>query len=76
MSNYRDLLYDITLHPAMESYLSHLNNPMEIPEENIHPDQNYAREIMQLFTFGLFELNMDGTRKFGCRRKEYPDLQQ
>jgi uncharacterized protein (DUF1800 family) len=61
--NYRDLLYDITLHPAMGSYLSHLNNPKEIPEENIHPDQNFAREIMQLFTIGLFELNMDGTRK-------------
>lgn len=61
--NYRDLLLDVTLHPAMGFYLSHLNNPREIPEENIHPDQNYAREIMQLFTIGLYELNIDGSRR-------------
>ena len=59
--NFRDLLYDVTLHPSMGFYLSHLNNPKEIPEENIHPDQNYAREIMQLFSIGLFQLNIDGT---------------
>jgi uncharacterized protein (DUF1800 family) len=61
--NFEDLLYDVSLHPCMGFYLSHLNNPREIPEENIHPDQNYAREIMQLFSVGLFELNQDGTRK-------------
>ncbi len=60
--NFRDLLEEITLSPAMGFYLSHLNNSKEIPEENIHPDENYAREIMQLFTIGLFELNLDGTR--------------
>lgn len=63
LGNYRDLLLEMTLHPCMGSYLSHLNNPREIPEENIHPDQNFAREIMQLFTIGLFELNDDGSRK-------------
>jgi uncharacterized protein (DUF1800 family) len=47
----------------MGYYLSHLNNPREIPEENIHSDENYAREIMQLFTIGLYELNQDGSRK-------------
>ncbi|MBK9737768.1 MAG: DUF1800 domain-containing protein [Saprospiraceae bacterium] len=61
--NFRDLLLEMTLHPCMGSYLSHLNNPKEIPEENIHPDQNFAREVMQLFTIGLYELNIDGTRK-------------
>ncbi|MBP9194543.1 MAG: DUF1800 domain-containing protein [Saprospiraceae bacterium] len=61
--NYRDLLKDMALHPCMGSYLSHLNNPKEIPEENIHPDQNFAREIMQLFTIGLYELNEDGSRR-------------
>lgn len=61
--NYEDLLNDVTLHPAMGFFLSHLNNPREIPEENIHSDQNYAREIMQLFTVGLYELNQNGTRK-------------
>ncbi|MEO6130249.1 MAG: DUF1800 domain-containing protein [Saprospiraceae bacterium] len=61
--NFEDLLYDVTLHPCMGFYLSHLNNPREIPELNIHSDENYAREVMQLFTVGLFELNQDGTRK-------------
>ncbi len=61
--NFRDLLFDVTMNANMGYYLSHLNNPREIPEENIHPDENYAREIMQLFTIGLYELNLDGSRK-------------
>ncbi len=61
--NYEDLLLQITLHPAMGFYLSALNNPRSNPEENQHPDENYAREVMQLFSIGLFELNQDGTRK-------------
>jgi uncharacterized protein (DUF1800 family) len=61
--NFEDLLYDVTVHPCMGYYLSHLNNPREILSENIHPDENYAREIMQLFTIGLYELNQDGSRK-------------
>ena len=61
--NYRNLLRDVTLHPCMGFYLSHLNNPREIPQENIHPDENYAREIMQLFSIGLYMLNQDGTRQ-------------
>jgi len=61
--NFRDLLYDISLHPMMGFYLSHINNPKSDPINNIHPDENYAREIMQLFSIGLFELNQDGTRQ-------------
>jgi len=61
--NYEDLLMDVALHPAMGFYLSHLNNPKTIEEENIHPDENFAREIMQLFSIGLYELNEDGSRK-------------
>lgn len=61
--NFRDLLYDVTMHPTMGVYLSHMNNPKSNAAENIHPDENYAREIMQLFSIGLFELNNDGTRK-------------
>jgi uncharacterized protein (DUF1800 family) len=59
--NYRDILLDITLHPMMGGYLSHYNNPRSFPDQNIHPDENYAREIMQLFTIGLYEMNQDGT---------------
>ncbi len=61
--NYHDLLMDMTLHPSMGYYLSHINNPRTLPDFNIHPDENYAREIMQLFTIGLYELNQDGSRK-------------
>lgn len=61
--NYKDILMEVTLHPAMGLYLSHYNNPKEIPSENLHPDENYAREVMQLFSIGLYELNTDGTRK-------------
>lgn len=60
--NYKDILLAVTKHPAMGYYLSHLNNYPEDPENNIHPDENFAREIMQLFTIGLYQLNQDGTR--------------
>jgi uncharacterized protein (DUF1800 family) len=61
--NYEDLMKDVTLHVSMGYYLSHLNNPKANPEENQRPDENYAREIMQLFSIGLNELNLDGTKK-------------
>lgn len=70
--NYRDILTKVTYHPAMGFYLSHLNNPKSIPSENIHPDENYAREIMQLFTIGLYELNNDGSRKTDSQGKFIP----
>jgi uncharacterized protein (DUF1800 family) len=60
--NYKSLLLDVTLHPCMGYYLSHLSNPKTDTQNNIHPDENYAREIMQLFTIGLYELNPDGSR--------------
>ena len=61
--NFRDLLMEVSLHPSMGIYLSHFNNSKSIPERNIHPDENYAREIMQLFTIGLHQLNIDGSLK-------------
>ncbi len=61
--NFKDLLTDVALHPAMGYYLSHLNNPPTDETNNIHPDENFAREIMQLFSIGLYELNIDGSRK-------------
>ncbi len=60
--NYRDLLEDVTYSFQMGYYLSHLNNAKENEEANTSPDENYAREIMQLFSIGLYELNIDGTR--------------
>jgi uncharacterized protein (DUF1800 family) len=61
--SYRELLEQVTLSPQMGKYLSHLRNAKPNPVTNTRPDENYAREIMQLFTIGLFELNQDGTRK-------------
>lgn len=61
--SYADLLTEVSLHPMMGIYLTHINNQKADPVRNIHPDENYAREIMQLFTIGLFELNPDGTEK-------------
>ncbi len=61
--NFRDLMEDITFHPAMGVYLTHMNNPKSDAIYNRFPDENYARELMQLFSIGLYELNLDGSRK-------------
>jgi len=53
--NYKDLMKEMTLHPTMGDYLS-----MGL-STRLNPNENYAREIMQLFTVGLFMLNQDGT---------------
>lgn len=61
--NYRQLLEEITYSPAMASYLTYYRNRKGDPETGRMPDENYAREILQLFSIGLIELNMDGTPK-------------
>ena len=61
--NYRDLLEDVTYSVAMAEYLTYMRNRKENPSTGRVPDENYAREIMQLFTIGLVELNMDGTQR-------------
>ncbi|OGB04495.1 MAG: hypothetical protein A3E25_17980 [Burkholderiales bacterium RIFCSPHIGHO2_12_FULL_69_20] len=61
--NFRTLLEDIALSPAMGIYLSHIRNRREDPLTGRLPDENFAREVMQLFTIGLHELNIDGTPK-------------
>lgn len=61
--NFRDLMEDITLNPAMGVFLNTRGNRKADPRRGRVPDENYGREIMQLFTIGLFELNLDGTVK-------------
>lgn len=61
--NYRDLLKEITYTPAMARYLTFLRNRKGNERTGRMPDENYAREFLQLFTTGLVELNMDGTQK-------------
>lgn len=63
--NYRQLLEEVSLHPAMGLYLSSLNNRKEDPASGRIPDQNYARELMQLFSIGLQVLEADGSPRLG-----------
>lgn len=59
--NYRTLLEQVSLHPMMGVYLTHLANQKEDPVSGRSPDENYARELMQLMTLGVYQLNSDGT---------------
>lgn len=59
--SYRDLLEKVSLHPAMGYFLSHVGNRKADPAKNITPDENYGREVMQLFSIGLFKRNKDFT---------------
>jgi len=61
LASYYDVLYEGAWHPVMGIYLSHMQNRKADPVLGTSPDENYAREIMQLFTIGLEMLNMDGT---------------
>jgi uncharacterized protein (DUF1800 family) len=60
--NYRTLLEKITASTAMGSYLTYRGNQKADNSGRV-PDENYARELLQLFTIGLYELNLDGTLK-------------
>lgn len=61
--NYRDLLQGVSLHPMMGAYLSSMRNQKADARTGRVPDENYAREVMQLFSIGLHELNADGTAR-------------
>ena len=74
--NFRELIEEVTLHPAMGVYLSMLGNQRPNPARNISPDENYARELMQLFTIGLVELNTDGTVRTDAQGRPIPTYDQ
>ena len=59
--NFRTLLQQVSMHPMMGVYLTHLANQKEDPATGRNPDENYAREVMQLMTIGVNRLNPDGT---------------
>ena len=59
--NFRELLLNVTRHPMMGRFLTHYQNRKANPETGTRADENYAREVMQLFTIGLYLLNQDGT---------------
>ena len=61
--NYRQILGAITFNPAMASFLTFLWGRKANPQTGAMPDENYARELLQLFTIGLHQLNPDGSLK-------------
>jgi uncharacterized protein (DUF1800 family) len=65
--NFRELIEEVALSPVMGIYLSHIRNPKEDLATHRLPDENFARELMQLFTIGLYELNPDGTPRLNSQ---------
>lgn len=74
--NYRTLLEDVTLSPAMGTYLNMLGNDKENPETGQIPNENYAREILQLFSIGLQKLHPDGSLVLDERGLPIPTYNQ
>ena len=73
---YRALLEDVTLSPAMGEYLDMVNNDKPDPAAGTSPNENYGREIMQLFSIGLRELNADGTAVLSAAKLPVPTYGQ
>ncbi len=74
--NFRSLLDDISLNPAMGTWLSHRSNQKANPVTGTAPDENYAREVMQLFTIGLVQLQPDGTLMLDATGQPIPTYDQ
>ncbi len=74
--NFRTLLEQVTLSPVMGLYLSSLRNAKADPVTGTNPDENYAREITQLFSIGLVQLQPDGTLKLDSAGLPIPTYNQ
>ncbi|MBK6472074.1 MAG: DUF1800 domain-containing protein [Betaproteobacteria bacterium] len=74
--NFRDVLRDVTLSPAMGRYLNMANNDKPNPAKGIEPNENYGREVLQLFSIGPWLLNADGTRKLDATGQPMPSYDQ
>ena len=70
--NFRTLLEDITLNPAMGYFLNTKGNQKEDARSGRQPDENYGREVMQLLTIGLYQLNIDGSFKLAGDGSKLP----
>lgn len=73
---YSNLLHDVTLSPAMAKMLTYLRNQKGDPNKGTSPDENYAREVMQLFSIGLVLLNPDGSQKLDLSGQPIPTYTQ
>src|SRR5271154_1019665 len=74
--NYRDLIRAVTLSPAMGRYLNMANNFKANPAKGTAANENYGRELLQLFTLGLVQLNTDGTAMLDSNRNPIPTYSQ
>jgi hypothetical protein len=74
--NFRDILSGITLNPAMGRYLNMVNNAKADPVRGVVPNENFARELLQLFSIGVFKLNNDGTFRRDSAGKPIPAYDQ
>jgi uncharacterized protein (DUF1800 family) len=74
--NFRDVLKEVTLSPAMGRFLNMANNDKPNPAKGIEPNENYAREVLQLFSIGLWQLNLDGTQKLDAKGQPIPSYDQ
>jgi uncharacterized protein (DUF1800 family) len=72
LGNYRTLLQDVTLSPTMGHYLDMANSDETNPQNGTVPNQNYAREVLQLFSIGLVELNPDGSQQLDATGAPIP----
>ena len=76
LGKYRRLLNDVTLSPSMGDYLDMANNAKADPVAGTSPDENYAREVMQLFSIGLNKLNLDGSLQLDGSGNPIPNYNQ
>lgn len=72
LGNYRDLLGYVTRSHQMGVFLTYINNARADPQAGAVPDENYAREVMQLFSIGLWALNPDGSRALDAYGEPIP----
>ena len=70
--NHRTLLEAVTLHPAMGYYLNLLESEKANPAQGTHPNENYAREVLQLFSIGLVQLQTDGSPQLDDQGRTLP----
>ena len=70
--NFRQLMYDLTTNPAVGTFLDAANNDKPNTKTNSLPNENYARELMQLYTIGINQLNLDGSLKLDAKNQPIP----
>lgn len=76
LGNFRDLLEKVTLNPAMGYYLDMVNSDIASANGVLKPNENYAREVLQLFSIGLYRLNRNGSPMLDKKKQPIPAYSQ